>query len=111
MEIPKLSLETIMGTGIRRGVLTSGVIVQNDIGYIQLYVALGLVVSILFYISISKIILSRIKSVHDKALRYILIILFMMSIILEFKEPFFLKYIAVFFIMTYAEIDLRNLEE
>ena len=108
MEIPPITVLTILGNGIRRGTLSDGTIVQNYIGFVQSYVALGLIVAVFFYIKLCEIIVKRVSIVNDKTKRVFIYILLIVSFLLEFKEPFFLKYIVVFYIMMIVEISSKE---
>ena len=105
MEIPPLSIETIFGTGIRRGYFGNGYLIQNDIGYIQLYAGLGIIVEVLFYYLVFSMCVRRIILIGNKTIKAALFLLVLLCVIFEAKEPFILKYIAVFFIVTITQID------
>lgn len=98
MEIPPISLETIIGTGIRRGTSSAGTKIWNDMGYIQSYFGMGLICAAVFYLSLLKKVYKKIAKIGDKGLRYILLFWLTIIYVMELKEPFILKYIPVFFI-------------
>lgn len=102
MEIPPISFETIIGTGIRRGTSSAGTMIWNDMGYVQSYFAMGLICSILFYLSLLKKSIKKIMTVKDAGLKYILLFWLILIYVMEMKEPFIMKYIPVFLInMSY----------
>jgi hypothetical protein len=85
--IPSLSWETFWGTGIIRGTTDSGLVFQNDSGYIKRYAAIGLFGSVISYLTLMIYIL-KISAVANLPKRtFYLFILFILFII-EYKEPF-----------------------
>lgn len=98
MNIPPLSMETILGTGIvsnYNGLNASG----SDIGYIQTYYALGLILSIVFYLSLLVYALINFKK-HFKSEYKFWALFTILIFIAEFKEPFIFKYSLVFVLFS-----------
>ena len=91
MPIPKLTFETLMGTGIVNN--GSG----NDSGYVQNYYALGLLMSVVFYSVVAY--LCTITWLKSRE-RFLYLSLIGGVFLVELKEPFMLKYIYLFFIMS-----------
>lgn len=100
MSIPPLSHETILGTNIMRGISTSGIVISNDSGYIQLYSALGIVGSLIYYLSFMVLYLIPIIRCRDKKLRNFMFLLLCVMFVIEYKEPFIQKYIYSFVAYT-----------
>ena len=93
--VPDLTLQTlIIGTGTisKDGANTSG----HDSGYVQTYYSLGLLSTMLFYLSFSLFMKNNFKNFNKKLL-YLIIFL---ALILEAKEPFLFKYTEGFLILT-----------
>lgn len=101
MKVPELTIETLVGTGIKRGVTNSGTSIQHDSGYVQVCFALGLIIGALSYFMIYKLLFRLIKLIKNKNknkkmyLNYFIFIL----IIIEIKEPFMYKYILPFYVI------------
>lgn len=85
--VPGLSAETLIGTGITRGITSSGVIFMHDSGYVQRYAALGILVCILSYVSLYVYVIKLLKRVPKMDKLYILYCLLILFV-LEYKEPF-----------------------
>lgn len=93
--IPELTLQTVfIGTGTISidGANTSG----HDSGFVQTYYSLGLLATVLFYLSFYLFIKKNFKS-FNKNILYVIILL---SLALEAKEPFLFKYTEGFLILT-----------
>ncbi len=98
MNIPPLSMETILGTGIvsnSNGLNASG----SDIGYIQTYYALGLILSIVFYFSLLVYALINSKKYFKSEYKFWALFTILIFIA-EFKEPFIFKYSLVFVLFS-----------
>lgn len=87
--VPGLSLQTLFGTGITRGTISSGGVFMHDGGYVQRYAAIGLIASILSYLVFVVYIVRWLKISAVKILtrRYLLFCMIVLLII-EYKEPF-----------------------
>ncbi len=88
MSRPKLTLETLFGTSVTKGVSSLGTRFQNDSGYWQKFFALGLIGSIAYYLSFLQLYL--IPLFQNKLINksfYLLVLAIMLLI--EIKEPFF----------------------
>ncbi len=90
MTIPPLSIETLLGTGIvyQEGVLYLG----TDIGYIQNYYSLGLILTVAFYSSLLAMLVTFFMQVRSKFFRYYLLFFILCMFVVEYKEPFIFKY-------------------
>lgn len=91
--IPPISPETIIGLGITKGVSGSGITTITDGGFMRNYSAMGLVVAIINYIIISVIFFKQYKSTRTYEYKGILIYIFLIFIIGEFKE-YYIYYIS-----------------
>lgn len=95
--IPELTIQNFfIGSGTisnSNGLNTSG----HDSGYIQTYYSIGLIFTVLFYLSLSVFIVQNFKILNNRKLLFFicLIILF-----LEFKEPMLFKYTEGFIFLT-----------
>ena len=99
--IPELSAETILGTGILSGISGNGTKVNVDGGYLRLYVAVGLVCSIIMYMLILRYIL-KIKKyiINNKMIVYICILTLYLGEIKEFICVS--NYIGYIFLILYT---------
>jgi hypothetical protein len=98
MNIPEFSINNIFfGNGdvtLPSGLNASG----SDIGYIQTYYAVGLIMAMYFYILLFIYLFSRLACIRNKLIGVILIA---PIFLLEIKEPFIFKYMYPFFALTY----------
>lgn len=99
MDIPRLSIRTFFGTGITRGTV-GDISCYHDSGYIRSYFSMGIIGSLLFYGSFYYSMIKDIISCHDKKVKIILTILFLVIIISEAKEPFIMQYFMPFYFFT-----------
>lgn len=106
--IPEFSSEFILGTSVIVGRTPGGAVVSSDSGYVMNYIALGVIGSLMFYVAMLNFyIMAHIKS--NKRRNYLFfVLLIIISFIIEYKEPFMLKYIFPFTIIT---LGLFNLKE
>jgi len=90
MNIPELSFDTLFGTGlVFDGLLNySG----SDSGYIQNYYSLGLILSLIFYISTLLLFASAFLKIDDNEVSLYLIIGLGVMFFIEVKEPYIFKY-------------------
>ena len=100
MEIPKLTIETLFGTGIYRGISDLGTIMQHDSGYVQSYFSMGLINALFFYYMFYRFLILLISKINDKVTRRYFYWFFITIVIVEVKEPFILKYMLPFVLIT-----------
>lgn len=102
--IAPISLNTFCGTGIYRGVSATGIMCTSDFGYVQTYFGYGLVMASLFYLSIFYGMYNAINNIHDKNIKFIMILLAISIAIAEIKEPYMSHYgvLYVFFVGTFS---------
>lgn len=100
MDIPSISNEMLLGTGVYRGITSNNTSIQHDSGYIQMYTGLGLIFSVIFYLSLFVFLLMLLKDVEGKKLKLFLGIYIILIFIVEVKEPFIFKYMPVSIIIS-----------
>lgn len=94
--LPPLSL---FGFGIMRGYAGSGSYFVADSGYIITYIANGIIGFACYYIALYNLLrLPKIELRQNERLFFYLLVL--IAFVIEYKEPFFLKYIYAWFILT-----------
>lgn len=98
--LPPFSTEFIFGTMVLVGKTSSGIIVDSDSGYIRMYSSLGIIGSIFFYLGILS--LYRIVKINknEKLIKCFFLLLIIISFIIEYKEPFILKYVFSYIILV-----------
>lgn len=94
MPIPPLSFNTIIGAGRVVKINGFGNASGHDSGYIQTYYSLGLILSIIFYLSYFYFLLFN---SNKQKILYLLIII---TFIIEIKEPFIFHYSFPFFVLS-----------
>lgn len=98
MNIPPLTIETIIGMGRVESETGYGNASMNDSGYIQTYYSLGLIMSVIFYLTYFCLSFFRwLNSRRDPLILVFLIIVFLV----EYKEPFIFKYSLPFLLSTF----------
>lgn len=109
--IPPISAETLIGTGIIRGYTKSGLYLWNDSGYIQMYSAMGLIFSMIFYVILFGTINKMIKDCKynaDKEIINLIRMYLLTLMIIEIKEPFVFKYILPMFLLVIIMLIQRS---
>lgn len=112
MVIPPLSFDTVIGTGIYRGILPNGALLWHDGGYIQSYASLGIVCCSIFYISIISTFFKLRKNLakKDNLQKLLIDTYFILLLICEYKEPFMMKTILLFFIFTFTILTNKDIQ-
>lgn len=96
---PPLSLDTFLGTGLSVGYSIDGNTYYPDSGYIRMWICLGVFGFLAYYIAIYAMLTSpKIKGIK-KDLRHLVLFVILIAFIVEYKEPFFMKYIFAWSIM------------
>ena len=96
--IPKISYETIIGTGITSGMSGNGVYINADGGFFRMYVALGLPMAIVFYFITFNLFGKMIKISKNTPLFWTFVLFFVIYLVSEFKEyDFYSRYLFVIF--------------
>lgn len=107
MDKPALTLETLFGTSVTKGISQFGTKFQNDSGYWQKFFALGLFGSIAYYISFLQLyLLPIIKNKLGNKIFYFFILAIMF--IIEIKEPFFSYMILPMMFITIINLDILS---
>ncbi|MBQ2901200.1 MAG: hypothetical protein IJE49_05075 [Agathobacter sp.] len=99
MEVPKFSQEMIFGTNVYRGRTPLGQIMDSDSGYAKLYCSIGVIGAICYYLSYV-ILFFSIKIKRKKVIKWFFMALIAVAFVIEYKEPYFHKYIYAFSTMT-----------
>lgn len=104
----KLMSRMIIGTGIRNGTSFNGMYFRHDSGYAQTYFGLGIIGSIIFYMSwyltALKVFLKQRKKRHV----WIMAVLLAVLPVLEVKQPFLAAYIIMFLFFCFAYYGFSN---
>lgn len=100
--IPPLSLHMMLGTGIVSGYAGNGDFINVDGDFRRLYSAIGLPMTIVFYLVITITMLRCIKVISDKKVKFVGFLFFLIMFVGEFKEPFFysLYFIEMFYVFA-----------
>lgn len=98
MKVPELNFNTVLGTGIVRGTMDE-LSCFHDSGYVQAYFALGLIVSVVFYFVVYSTLIKGVVPNNGRIEKWLMCFLIAVLFVIEIKEPFCLKYNAVFFAM------------
>lgn len=113
MEIPKFSSEMIFGTNVTLGRTPGGAYMGSDSGYAKIYCAIGIIGLVIYYMSILGVYRSIPMKKQDIKNRIYLILLVFIAFLIEYKEPYFLRYIyawAVLIIYLYRIKENKNSE-
>lgn len=95
MQIPALSLDTVVGTGL--GGLVNGANPSgHDSGFVQTYYSMGLVFALVFYAAYLYVLLYCLRWLPPRWQ----ILLTAVFFLLEIKEPFVFKYSEVFIVLS-----------
>ena len=95
MQIPALSFETFIGTGMVTNLALEANASGHDSGYVQSYYSLGLILASFFYVAYFNFLISLAKGLREPLLYLIIILVF----IVEIKEPFIFQYTLPFFVL------------
>lgn len=95
---PRVTLETIVGTGRVVGEDGMGNVSRHDSGYVQTYFALGLPMAVLFYVAWAALVLGETMRANTE--RAFLAVLAVAMFVVEVKEPFIFKHAFPFVLLT-----------
>ncbi len=98
MYVAPITIETIIGTGRVKSENGIGNASLNDSGYIQTYFSLGLIMSVIFYLTYFSLSLFRWLNSNREPLLFVFLI---MVFLVENKEPFLFKYSLPFLLSTF----------
>ncbi len=108
-KVPAFSWKLLVGTGVTSGTSANGLTVNVDGGFLRNYVALGLPVALIFYITTLYYTLRPLKTIKDKNIRSIVIFFAAYFFIGEFKEYFLFS--AYMFSVFFAFLKLWEREK
>ncbi|QIR06505.1 hypothetical protein [Salinivibrio costicola] len=100
MPIPNLDINTTLGHGYFIDASGRNV-TGSDVGYVQSYYSLGLIFSLIFYVSLFCYLFYKILGVQNLTLRNMAFVFFFPLFVVELKEPFITKLGYVFLLLTY----------
>lgn len=100
IQFPRFSEEMIFGTGISRGVIPGGEVIEVDSGFIKTYCAIGIVGALLYYLAFLKLYQLPVRQIMSRSVKIFFSACILLSFIIEVKEPFMLKYIFPWMILT-----------
>jgi len=104
-KIPPLSLDVLFGLGIFRGDTNNGLSIYHDGGYVQRFVAEGVIFAALEYILLLAVLCYLIYQIEaTKGKIYFSVMAFFLFVI-EFKEPFIYKYGPVIIMLSMLLIE------
>lgn len=104
---PTISINTLIGYGVSGGIWIDNEYIRHDSGYIQFYIAVGLIVAILFYLYTY---ITAYKVAKQFSCEKILFLFLLMIIICEVKEPYILRQVIPTFYMGLVYLKDKNLE-
>ena len=110
-DIPPMSLDVLFDLGIFRGDTNNGLSIHHDGGYVQRFVAEGVLFAALEYILLFVLIgllIYQIEGIRSKLYFWVLTIALF---VIEFKEPFIYKYAPVAMIMSVLFMEKSAFEE
>ena len=108
--IPGISIETLVGTGIWSGMSGCGLMINADGGYVRTYFALGLVMSVIYYVFFGLNYIWGTKKLNNIE-KNVSILFFIFILLGEFKEPLLFDwyYQTIIFVYIYwAEKNVRR---
>lgn len=99
---PPFTLEFIFGTGLATGYTADGVTYTSDSGFIRMWMSIGLVGFIVYYYAMYLLFKSPIIKGCNKITRRFLTFSIFIAFLIEYKEPFMMKYIYPWAVLTTA---------
>lgn len=94
--VPPVSFETVIGTGLSRGVSVTGIVCDHDGGYFRTYFGLGLIMTIIFYGVLFYTMYKMTNKIKNTPRQLFILSYWAVCIVIEYKEPFLFKYIPLF---------------
>lgn len=105
---PPFTPQMIFGTGIEAGYMYNGIRYASDSGFIRMYTAVGLVGMFLYYMGLYKLLRApRIFALKPILKKYFLLVI-LISFVIEYKEPFMMKYVFPWVILTSQILVLKE---
>lgn len=106
---PPFSLEFVFGTGMDTGYSQDGVIYTSDSGLIRTYMAYGVVGFVFYYLAMFKLLTSPRTRKCPREIRFFFGLCIAIAFIIEYKEPFMMKYIFPWAILTCILLYLKDM--
>jgi hypothetical protein len=110
--IPEISIKTIIGTGIASGTSGNGVYINADGGFVRSYVSMGLILAIVNYSLIFGLLVKGIRLANDRPKIFLGVLVALLLLIGELKEPFIYKYYfmsIIFAMFVFFERDAKKI--
>lgn len=108
MNIPSLTFETLIGTGVEKGYTSNGELIWHDSGYVQRYMSVGFVMALLSYLSLTIYINSLIKKVKQSKKRMFFRLLLVLMLFIEIKEPFIFTLAYPFVLLILLRLTVKS---
>jgi len=111
METPDFTNEMIFGSGVIFGKTDGGQLVYSDSGYIRIWSGIGIVGAFFYYLAFLLIFASTKFYKNKTSVKWLLITIVVMAYVIEYKEPYFLKYdyARIALIILWFEIKMNKL--
>lgn len=106
--IPRISIDTVIGTGITSGISGQGVMINADGGFFRMYCAIGLPLCLVFYCLLIWVFCCFYANCNNKTSRLMIVLLGIIFFWGEFKEPFFYKKYYWLIVFLFAFLDQKN---
>lgn len=106
--LPPFSVDLIFGTGLDTGYKVGGIRYSSDSGLIRNYVANGIVGFILYYMAIFKLLTALKMNAVPSRIRQFFYVCIAIAFFIEYKEPFMMKYIFPWCIMSCMLLYLKD---
>jgi|GEM_PF-3353424 len=107
MNIPSVTLETLIGTGVRKGYTSIGEFIWHDSGYVQRYMSIGLIMALMSYLSLAYYLKKLISKVNDKNKRRFFNLIFVLMLAIEIKEPFIFTLAYPFVLIILLQLTIK----
>lgn len=109
--IPSVSWATIVGTNILSGTSGNDITVNVDGGYLRMYVALGIPLTMFFYLFQIGIMIKAKRIIVDKVKKTLAFLFILLMFLGEFKEfYFYLRYLIVIYFVYCHLVEIENME-
>ena len=110
-KISPINSETLIGTGISRGIAKGGSVCFHDGGYYRNYFGIGLLMAFVFYSVVYYTMFKMAGRLNNDYTKKLLLLYLFIMIIIEYKEPYFFKYspFMIFFMLFLASKNFKRL--
>lgn len=106
--IPPFSMDFILGTGMETGYTLNGITYDTDSGLIRTYMAYGIIGFILYYLAMFKLLTAHKLHFAPKSINVFFKTCVALAFIIEYKEPFMMKYMFPWAILACMLIFLKD---